>query len=247
MTYDNRCSVSSPDGSPCALVAGHRPPHRGGGRMWLGKQPLCPVRRTPQGARCIFDAGHEHPHRDERDTEWQVSRCPVVGPVGGRCSLPDHHGVPHRDVYGRTWTDQEAGDDRFSLGNRFALLGDAVEELTEKLRASWCGATHTPDDVTYVCSRRSGHAGGHLDDAQDEWWALPVRNRERAETSADRCGERLKDYGFLCREPGNHDGPHVDRFFGMSWGMVRLEKLPALCGFPCFFSEGHEGECSHRY
>jgi hypothetical protein len=146
------------------------------------------------GGRCIFDAGHEHPHRDERDTEWQKQR----------------------------WHYDDTAASKGLLG-RLRDLNDSLDKVCKLVSRAQdvCGATHTPDDVTYVCSRRSGHGGAHLDDAQDEWW-MPVGGAqpgsEKPVAGLDVCGRKAGgDYDITCTESNGHDMPHKDKLTGLTW------------------------------
>ena len=191
MTDDNRCPVTAPrGGARCILTTGHRAPHRGGGRMWLDEGSRCPAQRTPEGDQCVRPVRHPLPHWDAWWRKWALPfdgkdeprRCAMFSHAAdqGQCIFDAGHEHPHRDERDTEWQKQRwyYNDTTASKGLVGWLrdLNDSLDKARELISRAQdvCGATHTPDDVTYVCSRRSGHAGGHLDDAQDEWWALPM-------------------------------------------------------------------------
>lgn len=189
MTLDNHCPSTGPEGERCILGPGHdgRVHRTLYGRMWVEPADNCPAQRTPEGERCTRDTGHTLPHRSARGNAW-----PVTARDGETQPRPD-------------WA---------SLAARVQTAADAVKALAGQLDRHLCGATHTPEDVTYVCSRLAGHSGGHLDDVQDEWWALPEREPRPVSRA---CNDRLGGYGYHCTEAPGHGGPHADRIFGLTW------------------------------
>jgi len=236
----SRCPAQrTPEGDQCVRPVRHPLPHRDAWwRKWAlpfdGEDEPRRCAMFPHAAdqgQCIFDAGHEHPHRDERDTEWQVTGDGTTCRRDGCTYRSGHeglHGSGPGDYIGGRLVEEVLPEafQRISVLERrpqntspHAALAEALERAQRPLS---CGATHTPEDVTYVCSRRSGHTGGHLDDAQDEWW-MPVGGAqpgaEKPVAGLDVCGSRAGgDLATLCTERNGHDMPHKDKLTGLTWG-----------------------------